>query len=144
MSKTKIPDHLRELVLTDSKRQCGYCLAPEARTWGGLEIDHIVPESKNGQTSRENLWAACSPCNRAKSDNVEGTDPQTGQKERFFNPRTQAWPEHFQWSADGLEIEGRTATGRATVAALKFNKPLQVENRRNWINGPSWSQPHRE
>jgi hypothetical protein len=33
----------------------------------------------------------------------------------LFNPRTQAWNDHFEL-ANGVEISGRTATGRATVA----------------------------
>jgi len=32
----------------------------------GLEIDHIVPESKGGETKPDNLHLACRYCNRAK------------------------------------------------------------------------------
>ena len=36
-----------------------------------LEIDHIVPLSKGGLTSRDNLQTLCWRCNRSKSDNID-------------------------------------------------------------------------
>lgn len=38
---------------------------------GGLEFDHIYPESKGGTSDPENLTLACRPCNRAKKDKVQ-------------------------------------------------------------------------
>ena len=35
-----------------------------------LEIDHIIPVSKGGLTSEENLQTLCWKCNRAKSDKI--------------------------------------------------------------------------
>ena len=35
-----------------------------------LEIDHIIPVSKGGVTSEENLQTLCWKCNRAKSDKI--------------------------------------------------------------------------
>ncbi|KAF0675252.1 HNH endonuclease [Profundibacterium mesophilum] len=40
---------------------CQYCGAT-----GELTFDHVVPRSKGGVTSWENVVAACSPCNLAK------------------------------------------------------------------------------
>jgi hypothetical protein len=40
----------------------------------------------------------------------------------LFNPRPQAWAEHFQW--DDQFVEPLTATVRATVAALAMNRPV--------------------
>lgn len=40
---------------------CGQVLAPR-----GLTFDHVVPRSRGGQTSWENVVTACSPCNSAK------------------------------------------------------------------------------
>lgn len=42
----------------------------------------------------------------------------------LFNPRTQAWAEHFRW--EGERVVPLTPTGRATVAALAMNRPLIV------------------
>jgi 5-methylcytosine-specific restriction endonuclease McrA len=40
---------------------CQYCGSPEE-----LTFDHVVPRSKGGRTTWENIVAACSPCNLKK------------------------------------------------------------------------------
>jgi hypothetical protein len=42
----------------------------------------------------------------------------------LFNPRAQAWAEHFRW--EGVRVVPLTPTGRATVAALAMNRPLII------------------
>ncbi len=42
-----------------------------------LTLDHVVPRSKGGESSWENLVAACQPCNRKKNDR---TPEQAGMK----------------------------------------------------------------
>jgi hypothetical protein len=64
---------------------------------------------------------ACPLCNRYKSDKTTAIDPKTHQTVPLFNPRTQAWAEHFCWSVDGLRIIGLTPVGRATVTALHLS-----------------------
>ncbi len=106
-----------------------------------LEIEHIVPRAKGGTDDETNLWLACPLCNRAKSDLTEAVDPETGETVPLFNPRTQAWPEHFQWTVDGLRIVGLTAAGRATVAALHLaDDPDALEVRSYWIQA-GWHPP---
>jgi hypothetical protein len=75
-----------------------------------------------------------------KSDKTHGRDPQTNQRVRLFNPRTQSWSQHFRWSEDGTEIIGRTVCGRATVEALNLNNPLAVNVRHNWVS-VGWFPP---
>lgn len=73
-------------------------------------------------------------CNGHKSDKITGTDPETHMDVPLFNPRTQNWHEHFQWSQDGLRIIGRTPTGRATVAELHLSDdPDALQVRSNWV-----------
>lgn len=48
--------------------ECQYCGAKPPKV--PLEIDHIIPVSKDGKTVIENLVTACFDCNRGKS-NVE-------------------------------------------------------------------------
>jgi hypothetical protein len=60
-------------------------------------------------------------------------DPMTGRIVSLFNPRTQPWNRHFRWVRGGLEIRGRTPTGRATVEALDLNNELVVAVRAFWI-----------
>jgi hypothetical protein len=98
-----------------------------------LEIEHIVPRAQGGSDDETNLWLACGLCNRYKGARITGIDPTTGATVPLFNPRTQVWAEHFQWSADGTRIIGLTAIGRATVEALSLNNEIAVEVRRNWV-----------
>jgi hypothetical protein len=77
----------------------------------------------------ELAWA-CPACNGHKYAKTHAPDPETGRPVRLFNPRRQRWARHFAWSTDALLIEGRTATGRATVAALGLNSAALVNLRR--------------
>ncbi|MCU0507761.1 MAG: HNH endonuclease [Anaerolineae bacterium] len=55
----------RSVVMRDNFT-CQYCGDSPGR--GLLTLDHIVPRSKGGQTSWENVVAACRPCNMRKGD----------------------------------------------------------------------------
>jgi hypothetical protein len=37
-----------------------------------IELDHIIPRSKGGPTSIENLRLLCRPCNRKKTNSLQG------------------------------------------------------------------------
>ena len=140
MSKTHIPAQLRRQVRKDAGHRCGYCRISELVSATELVIDHIVPESAGGPTTRENLWLVCTRCNQFKGSKTLATDPQTGEDVPLFNPRTQAWTDHFVWSEDGTIISGRTVCGRATVEALHLNRELVVLARRRWIS-VGWHPP---
>lgn len=43
---------------------CSYC----GKVGGILEVDHIIPISKNGTNNLSNLTTACRKCNRQKKD----------------------------------------------------------------------------
>jgi HNH endonuclease len=106
-----------------------------------LEIEHIIPLSKCGSNDELNLWLSCPLCNRYKSDKIAGVDSETGETIALFNPRTQVWKEHFQWSEDGLRIIGKTPTGRATVKALHLDDdPDALEVRSYWVMA-GWHPP---
>ena len=83
-----------------------------------LTFDHIIPRSKDGQSTFDNLCRACRQCNENKADAIDAVDPLSGERALLFHPRQDVWQEHFEWSADGVEIVGITAVGRATVIAL--------------------------
>jgi hypothetical protein len=87
-----------------------------------------------GQTTRDNLWLACRPCNEFKSTQTYAKDPETGEVVPLFHPRNQKWYDHFAWSEDKTQIIGVTPTGRATVAALQLNRPMLVRARRRWVS----------
>jgi hypothetical protein len=106
-----------------------------------LEIEHLVPLAKGGTSEEQNLWLACPLCNGHKSDKIGAIDPESGNLEPLFNPRTQAWSDHFRWSNDGTQIIGLTSTGRATVTALRLDSdPDALEVHRYWVEA-GWHPP---
>lgn len=52
----------RDGVLHRDGFTCAYCGGP------GRTIDHVIPESRGGQNTWENLVAACAPCNGRKGN----------------------------------------------------------------------------
>jgi len=54
----------RRGILARDAYTCQYCAAKPPR--GLLTVDHVVPRSRGGSKSWENLVAACAPCNRRK------------------------------------------------------------------------------
>lgn len=133
MSKARISPTQRRRIGEQAQHRCGYCRCSERATGVPLEIDHIIPEAAGGSSRDENLWLACVMCNKIKGTQTHARDPVTGRRMPLFNPRKQAWKDHFEWSADGTEIIGKTPCGRATMIALQLNRPLLVIARRHWI-----------
>jgi hypothetical protein len=52
----------------------------------------------------------------------------------------EAWDEHFTWSADLARVEGLSAVGRATVVALRMNRPAIITARSRWAEA-GWHPP---
>jgi HNH endonuclease len=143
MSQTYISKDLRERVAEQARFRCGYCLTAEAIVDVPMEIDHLIPESLGGLTEEPNLWLACSLCNDCKSNRIAANDPVSGETVRLFDPRRQVWSEHFRWTEDGDTIVGITPTGRATVEALRLNRPALVKARQLWVC-IGWHPPQNE
>jgi hypothetical protein len=136
-----ISESLRAQISDADRQRCCYCLTSEANSGIPMTHDHILPRSKEGETTFENVCLACRTCNEFKSDLTEAVDPLSGETISLFNPRTQQWSEHFEWSPDSTRIEGLTAIGRATIVALRMNNPVIVAARRRWtISG--WHPPN--
>ncbi|HVK70395.1 MAG TPA: HNH endonuclease [Polyangium sp.] len=84
----------RNLMLRDA-HQCQYCLKrPPVRD---LNIDHVVPRSRGGGDSWENLVTACRPCNLRKGR-------RTPEEASMRLLRTPTAP---RWSASMLLLLGR-------------------------------------
>lgn len=58
----RVPLNRRNVMLRDGLK-CQYC----GKT-SDLTLDHVIPQSKGGPNTWENLVAACSPCNTRKGD----------------------------------------------------------------------------
>lgn len=124
---TDFPADLRRLVFARAEGCCEYCLLPQAATVYRHEPDHIIPRQHGGETTADNLALACIRCNRYKGSNVGSFDPETGNLVPLYNPRTQAWADHFR--LDGPIIEPLTPEGRVTVKILRLNDVARVEER---------------
>jgi hypothetical protein len=83
-----------------------------------FHIEHIIPQCKGGLSKMDNLVLACPGCNLHKAGRIAAIDPTSGESVRLFHPHQQYWSEHFRFQ--GYQIEGLTATGRATLAALNL------------------------
>lgn len=105
-----------------ARELCEYCHAAERWQYVRFTVDHIAPLAMGGSDEDRNLALACFHCNRHKSDRTTATDPASGETVALFNPRDQAWREHFAWSVDRLRVVALSATGRATVEALRMNR----------------------
>ncbi len=53
----------RKNILRRDRFRCQYCECRE-----NLTVDHVVPRSKSGRDTWENLVTACTPCNNKKGD----------------------------------------------------------------------------
>ncbi len=136
-----IPVEVERRVRIAARNRCGYCLSPQHLIMARLEIEHIVPLAKSGTDNESNLWLACPICNRHKSDKITAVDPETGDKVRLFNPRSQVWSDHFEWSNDGIRIIGKTPTGRATVAGLHLSDDSDALAVRSYWVLAGWHPP---
>jgi hypothetical protein len=119
---TAVPRQLAADVERRAHGRCEYCQLSQAGQEARFHIDHVMPLAAGGRTASDNLTLACVSCSLRKGAKTEGVDPQDGATVSLFNARTQAWSQHFAWN--GLMLTGRTATGRATIAALAMNRPL--------------------
>jgi hypothetical protein len=91
------------------------------------EIDHVIAEKHQGKTTEENLALTCWRCNRHKGSDLGSFDPQTGEFCFLFNPRTNAWAEHFR--VEAVHIIGLTPEGRTTVLLLQLNSGDRLKER---------------
>lgn len=80
----------RRGVLRRDDHRCGYC-GKSAST-----IDHVMPRSRGGADSWENLVACCLRCNNLKSDRT----PQEMRWELRFTPRP---PRGTSWAVRGAD-----------------------------------------
>lgn len=67
VERGKVSNKLRFLVYNRDGNRCRKC----GRYGGNLEVDHIIPISKGGKSTLDNLQTLCHNCNVEKSDYIE-------------------------------------------------------------------------
>lgn len=104
------PAFTRFNVFLRDRFACQYCGSHE-----DLTFDHVVPRSKGGQTTWENVVAACSPCNLKKGGflpqsihmypfqkPVRPTVAQLHSNGRLFPPNYlhESWQDYLYWDTE--------------------------------------------
>jgi hypothetical protein len=130
MAESRTSSAQRARVLERAKGCCEYCLSQEQYSPDSFAVEHIIPLSRGGANSLENLAFACQGCNNRKYTNTEAVDPVTQAIVPLFHPRRNRWRDHFAWSDDAALILGLTPIGRATVEKLQLNRAGLVNLRR--------------
>lgn len=131
---------LRQQIADCDGGRCCYCRTQEINSGIPLSFEHILPQSKGGKTTFENVCLACRPCNEFKASVTKGLDLLTGESVALFNPRSQKWTDHFEWNEDGTRIKGLTPVGRVTNRQLQMNRVAIVITRRRWVSS-GWHPP---
>lgn len=120
MSLSAIPRPLREAVSKRDAARCRYCGLAQIGQATVFHVDHILPKSRGGPTTLDNLALQCPHCSLHKSNKTHELDAASGQPVPLFHPLSQLWSDHFALDVDG-SIRGKTDVGRATIAALAMN-----------------------
>jgi len=128
MTTARTSAALRREVRERAGKRCEYCLLAESQAFFPHEPDHLIALKHGGKTTSANLALACFDCNRFKGSDIASIDAESGELVPLFNPRKDAWSEHF--SLQRGVINPHTAVGRVTVELLQLNLSDRVEIRR--------------
>ena len=128
-----VPESVRRAVRQRADSRCEYCRMRQSWEHSTrYHVEHIQARQHGGSDDAQNLALACLHCNLSKGPNLTSIDPDRCDIVKLFNPRTEAWDEHFKLE-DGVII-GMTATGRTTVFLLEMNEWHRVKLRLGFFN----------
>ena len=128
MAPSQISVELSRQVRERAANFCEYCRLPQSCQEATFHIDHVQPRKAGGESTIENLALACVTCSLKKAARTHVADSETGEVVPVFNPRTQAWNDHFSWTID-WHVQGLTPCGRGTAEALGLNRPAVISIR---------------
>jgi 5-methylcytosine-specific restriction endonuclease McrA len=63
-----VAEGLSRIMRSRASGRCRYCLMHESLQGATFHIEHVIPQSKGGKSSLENLTLACPGCNLHKAD----------------------------------------------------------------------------
>lgn len=130
MTEIRLGSELKRQVAERAHGCCEYCRSQVRFAMQSFSIEHIDPAPDGERDGPENLALACQGCNNHKYKKTRASDPIGGESVPLFHPRKQIWRDHFAWNEDCTLIVGLTPCGRATVEALRLNRPGLVNLRR--------------
>lgn len=96
-----IPRELRDQVMKRDNHTCRYC----GRRSVYLDCDHVYPVSRGGETTLDNLVAACHTCNTRKNANIG------------------VWPLPLDWLQREADLMARIAKLEISQAVTPFVQP---------------------
>jgi hypothetical protein len=130
-------ERVRDRVRQRAGDRCEYCQMPQSGTVLPHEADHIRSQKHGGPTTLGNLCWACALCNSYKGSDVSAFPPGSDHFVRLFDPRSDAWDDHFFW--EEAVLHGKTPIGSATIALLRVNRPERIEHRRLLMQVELWT-----
>jgi 5-methylcytosine-specific restriction endonuclease McrA len=94
----------RRAVFARDDWTCQYC-----GSRSNLTVDHVIPRSRGGESSWENIVASCAPCNRRKGDHLPAhvgmhprRKPRTPSPHIFIHVASPsipaAWRQYLAWA----------------------------------------------
>src|SRR5438552_11129990 len=106
---------VRAKVARRAGYRCEYCLCPSRYSPDPFSVEHVRPKALGGGATLSNLALACQGCNGYKHKKIQSIDPVTRELVALYNPRVDAWTDHFTWDESYGTVIGITPVGRATV-----------------------------
>ncbi len=103
----KVPPVNRREVLRRDHYTCQYCYCSK-----NLTLDHVIPLSKGGQHTWDNIVTACEQCNQRKSDRtpLEAGMPLCTKPKAPVHPAV-AFAEQF-WREQQVHLEQEETSGQ--------------------------------
>lgn len=96
-SKQPLPGKLRTAVFERDEYRCRRCLSHKQ-----LCCDHVIPESKGGPTTLENLQTLCKTCNSRKRDKLP--HEEQGIRDAELHGESSVFQPQDYWHCDASEV----------------------------------------
>ncbi len=130
MSRRYLTTQEQSDITQRANSRCEYCVSPMDYAAQPFVFEHIIPVSRDGQTSLDNLALSCGGCNGHKYNKIDAVDMVEQVTVPLFHPRQHKWLDHFSWNEDYTLMIGVTSTGRATIDLLCLNRTGVVNIRK--------------